>query len=68
MDSPYPDQSEPRPARWGGGGGQGPGVLRGARKSRARRGLVNELNRWLTPLMFLTLPAPTHVLARVMAA
>jgi hypothetical protein len=27
-----------------------------------------EMNRWLTPLMFLTLPAPTHVLARVMAA
>ena len=21
------------------------------------------MNRWLTPLMFLTLPAPTHVLA-----
>jgi hypothetical protein len=25
------------------------------------------MNRWLTPLMFLTLPAPTHVLTRVMA-
>ena len=32
MDSPYPDQSEPRPARWGGEGrglecSEGPGNL-----------------------------------------